>query len=146
MIGTLTPAEIDDLLETETVARLGCHADGRTYVVPITYAYDGRNVLGHSAEGRKIWMMRANPSVCIEVDRMFNPANWRSVIAWGVYEELTGDEARTAMETLVERFRAFRTSMLALPHNGHGAFDLSRPKAVVYRIRLTEKSGRYERR
>jgi hypothetical protein len=36
--------------------------------------------------------------------------------------------------------------MLALPHNGHGAFDLSRPKAVVYRIRLTEKSGRYERR
>ena len=37
MVGWLSPAEIEDLLHTELVAHLGCHADGRTYVVPITY-------------------------------------------------------------------------------------------------------------
>ena len=38
MVGWLSPAEIEELLHTELVAHLGCHADGRTYVVPITYA------------------------------------------------------------------------------------------------------------
>ena len=32
MLGTLSSAEIEDLLRTEVVARLGCHAEGRTYV------------------------------------------------------------------------------------------------------------------
>ena len=41
MLGSLSSAEIEDLLRTEVVARLGCHAEGRTYVVPITYVYDG---------------------------------------------------------------------------------------------------------
>ena len=35
-------------------------------------------------------MMRENPWVCVEVDHMDNLANWRSVIAWGRFEELGG--------------------------------------------------------
>ena len=147
MIGDLSPQEIDDLLHSETVARLGCHANGRTYVVPITYAYDGANVIGHSAEGRKVWMMRANRYVCLEVDRMYNPANWRSVIAWGEYQELKDGDAAAAIETLVARFRPMMTSVTASPGHTHATpADVGRSKAVIYRIHLTEKSGRYERR
>jgi hypothetical protein len=36
MLGSFASAEIEDLLRTEVVARLGCHAEGRTYVVPVT--------------------------------------------------------------------------------------------------------------
>jgi hypothetical protein len=43
-----------------------------------------RIVCGHSADGLKITMMRANPHVCFEVDHRENLANWRSVVAWGV--------------------------------------------------------------
>lgn len=151
MFGQLSPQEIEDLLDTETVARLGCHADGRTYVVPITYVYDGRNLIGHSAEGRKIWMMRANKNVCVEIDRMYNHANWRSVVAWGEYEELGGDEALKAKEMLIARFKPKLTSASASPERAtyadHGALEGGpRNKAVIYRIKLTEKTGRFERR
>ena len=79
MLGTLSSAEIEDLLRAEVVARLGCHAEGRTYVVPVTYAYDADAVLVQSADGLKVRMMRQNPLVCVEVDHVDNLANWRSV-------------------------------------------------------------------
>lgn len=41
MLGTLTRAQIDGLLQQSTVGRIGVHADGKTYVVPVTYVYDG---------------------------------------------------------------------------------------------------------
>ena len=65
---TLDRHEIDDFLERELVGRIGCHADGVTYVVPIIYAYDGVAFHAHTIEGRKLRMMRTNPRVCFEVD------------------------------------------------------------------------------
>lgn len=150
MIGEMAVGEIEELLHRESVARLGCHADGRTYVVPITFAYDGSALIGHSAEGRKIWMMRANHHVCVEIDRQEASGCWQSVIAWGDYEELSGDAAAAALSTLVARFKALSTSETALPPPDHGheavSADLNRKRAVVFRIRLKEKSGRFERR
>jgi hypothetical protein len=37
MLESLSSAEIEELLETEVVVRLGCHAAGRTDVVPAIY-------------------------------------------------------------------------------------------------------------
>src|SRR5207249_11652316 len=87
-IGELDSNQIDHLLQTEVVGRLGCHADGKTYIVPITYVYDGGYVYGHTIEGTKTRMMRANPEVCFEVDHIDDLTNWQSVIAWGSFEEL----------------------------------------------------------
>lgn len=44
--------------------------------------------------------MRANPEVCSQVDEIDDMANWRSVIAWGRYEELKGELAIAAMNLL----------------------------------------------
>jgi nitroimidazol reductase NimA-like FMN-containing flavoprotein (pyridoxamine 5'-phosphate oxidase superfamily) len=38
MIEHLDRAEIDDLLRAQVVGRVGCHAGGLTYVVPVIYA------------------------------------------------------------------------------------------------------------
>jgi nitroimidazol reductase NimA-like FMN-containing flavoprotein (pyridoxamine 5'-phosphate oxidase superfamily) len=75
MLGTLTDAQIDRLLHTESVGRIGCHAGGRPYVVPVTYVYDGSAIYGHTGDGMKVRMMRENPAVCFEVDRMESLAN-----------------------------------------------------------------------
>jgi len=151
MIDDLKPAEIEALLHSELVARIGCHADGNTYVVPITYAYDGEGIIGHSIDGMKVRMMRQNPKVCIEIDHMENPSIWQSVIAWGTYEELTGDDAERAMGVLMERFAPLMTSETSQPTDSEHGMDQAmlsrgeRPQAVIYRIRLTEKTGRFER-
>lgn len=148
MIDDLKPAEIEELLKSELVARIGCHADGTTYVVPITYAYDGESIIGHSVEGMKVRMMRQNPNVCIEIDRMESPSTWQSVIAWGSYEELSGKAAKQAMGVLMERFAPLMTSETSQPTHGLDEATLAkgeRPPAVIYRIRLLEKTGRFER-
>ncbi|MEO8347703.1 MAG: hypothetical protein ABI610_02235 [Acidobacteriota bacterium] len=44
MLGELTPVVIEKLLASEFTGRIGCHADGKTYVVPITYAYQSGSV------------------------------------------------------------------------------------------------------
>jgi nitroimidazol reductase NimA-like FMN-containing flavoprotein (pyridoxamine 5'-phosphate oxidase superfamily) len=142
MLGGLDKDQIDQLLRSETVGRIGVHADGRTYVVPTTFVYDGDAIYGHAAEGLKVRMMRESESVCFEVDRIDDMANWRSVIAWGTYEELGGDVAVAAMNLLKSRLAPLTASKTAGPA-GRAARD---GIEVAYRIRLTERTGRYEKR
>lgn len=98
MLGKLSDKQIDELLFSQSIGRLGCYADGKIYVVPVTYVYDGQNIICHSREGMKLEMMRKNPDVCFEVDKMENMANWQSVIAWGTFVELNGEEAELAIQ------------------------------------------------
>ena len=149
MLGTLGEAEIKAVLRRGIVGRIGCHSEGRTYIVPITYAYEGGAIYAHSAEGLKLRMMRANPNVCFEVDYMDDLANWQSVIAWGRFEELRGVDADHAMALLVARILPLATSSetshppKSLTHQ-HRAVEEGL-EAIAYRINLTEMSGRYER-
>jgi nitroimidazol reductase NimA-like FMN-containing flavoprotein (pyridoxamine 5'-phosphate oxidase superfamily) len=95
----LSPAEIDEFLRRQRIARLGCHAAGVTYVVPLIYAYEDGAVVAVTTEGRKTAMLRENPRVCVEVDEydVDGRGSWRSVIAEGTYEELTGDAIEPAL-------------------------------------------------
>jgi uncharacterized protein len=151
MLGELNKDQIEQVLWSEVIGRIGCHADGRTYVVPITYVYDGESIYGHSADGMKLRMMRKNPNVCFEIDDMENMANWRSVIAWGTFEELTGDEANRAMQLLINRLMPLMVSETAqssqvAERTGSHRADAAGRTASVYCIRLTEKTGRFEKR
>ena len=83
MFGKLNNEEIEGLIQSQLIGRIGCHADDVTYVVPISYAYDGTYLYGHTYEGMKVDMMRKNPKICFEVDSTRNLANWQSVIGWG---------------------------------------------------------------
>src|SRR5689334_10491141 len=102
----LSRAEIDEFLRAQRIARLGCHADGVTYVVPLIYAYEDSAVVAVTIEGRKTAMLRENPQVCVEVDEydLDGKGSWRSVIAYGRYEELAGDAVESALTLLRERF------------------------------------------
>lgn len=145
MLGTLDQQQIDRVLSNGTVGRIGVHAEGRTYVVPTTYVFDGDSVYLHSAVGLKIRMMRANPDVCFQVDDIDDMANWRSVIAWGRYEELKGELAIAAMNLLISRLSPLTASETTGPA-GRIAGRVGNGEEVSYRIRLAERTGRFERR
>lgn len=148
MIGSLTSAEIEDVLRKNIVGRIGCHANGVTYVVPISYAYDGTYVYGHTYEGMKIKMMRVNPKVCFEVDTMENMGNWKSVICQGTFEELTkDDERKKGIQHLLDRVLPIITSQTVriTPNWPFPLKDLNNIKGIVYRIMLAEKTGRFEK-
>jgi uncharacterized protein len=128
--------EIDEFLRGQRIARLGCHADGVAYVVPLIYAYEDGAVVAVTTEGRKTAMLRENPHVCVEVDEYDadGKGSWRSVIAYGGYEELSGDAIEPALALLRERFA--RTSGRSPEARPLG------PDVVVLRITLDELSGR----
>ena len=149
MLGQLDYSEMEDLLRSSIVGRIGCHANGRTYVVPVTFVYEDHAIIGHSAHGLKMQMMRENPQVCFEVDAMQDLANWRSVIAWGTFEELRGPEADRAMAALLARL----LPLAATSETSHPPKDLTHQHraqlgelaAIVYRIRFEQVTGRFER-
>jgi len=45
MFKKLGKTQIEKIISGNIVGRIGCHADGKTYVVPISYAYDGDYIL-----------------------------------------------------------------------------------------------------
>ncbi len=134
-IHVLPPDDIEDLLRTALVGRIACCAHGtddddRPYLVPLAYGYDGDALYAHSGPGRKIRIMRVQPLVTVEVDEAIAADRWRSVVAEGTYEEIADP---------TERARALRVVYpppAAVP-------DLP-SDAVIFRIQLTAKSGRYE--
>jgi len=147
MFGTLDQAQIEKVLSENIIGRIGCHANGKTYVVPISYAFDGRCVYAHAFEGLKIYMMRQNPDVCFEVDKMEDMADWKSVIAWGRFEELTNEEERKeGIQKLIDRVLPYISSetVKLSPQWPFPTNDFSYIKGIVFRICLNEKSGRFE--
>ena len=91
--------------------------------------------------------MRENPSVCLQVDRIADISHWQSVVAWGTYEELHGDEADRAQRLIVERLQPFLGGEpLELAH-GRGSWGAHAPiwrESILYRIVLSSTVGRYE--
>ena len=116
--------------------------------MPVNYVYDGEFLYGHAAPGMKLRMMRENPKICFQVDQRSGLSDWQSVIAWGTFEELHGDEATRAMELLLDRLLPLLVGEGPLAMRGETratlAVGTSAENLVVYRIRLRERTGRFE--
>lgn len=150
MIGNLTDEEIEEVLKENVLGRIGCNDGKKTYVVPINYAYNGQYVIAHSVDGMKIQTMRNNPNVCFEVDEMKSFTNWKSVMVWGQYHELIDERDKyNAIKFYIDRMINVSISETAIPPKIEEtkAASLSPViiKAVIYRIVISDKSGRYEK-
>lgn len=149
MIGKLTNEQIEEVLKQNILGRIGCNNGKKTYVVPVNYVYDGKFIIAHSVEGMKIEMMRKNPDVCFEVDEMKSYTHWKSVIAWGQYQELTDERDRYyAMKLFVDRMMHTKISETAIPPETTEKRVHPRSpgniRPVIYRIVIVEKTGRFE--
>lgn len=131
LIRHLEPEAIETLLTRSIVGRIACNARGeRPYLVPLAYAYDGESIYAVSGPGRKIDLMRADPRISFEVDHVETSDTWQSVVAEGEFEEVTGaDEIQMA---------------IALLEGATGVPVVMGDHSIVFRLRLTAKSGRYE--
>lgn len=150
MLGQLNNREIELVLGNNLLGRIACYDDAKMYIVPINYVYDGKDIIAHSVQGMKIEMMRRNPQVCFEVDEIKDFTNWKSVIVWGEYQELTDSTDRyRAMKYFVDHTLRTKISETAIPPEIsedneilHAPGNL---RPVIYRIVILEKTGRYEK-
>jgi uncharacterized protein len=150
MLGKLTEGQIEHVLQSQMIGRIACYAESKLYIVPITYVYHDKNIYAHSREGRKIDMMRKNRDVCFEVDVIDNMANWRSVVAWGQFEELSKEpEKSKAMKILSDKVMPVLSSetLKQSPDDVHPPEVVEKtPKTIAFRIRIRENTGRFEKK
>ncbi len=92
-------------------------------------------------------MLRENPQCCVQIESVEGIADWVSVIAWGEFEELKGHEANEAMRLLIDRLsphiedlESSRSPRDVTP----GRVDQKPQVDIVYQIKLTEMTGRFE--
>ena len=148
MLGELNTEQINSILSSQAIGRLACTDGKRPYIVPVTYAYDGAYIYGQTNDGKKLKILRKNKNVCFEVDRMTDMRNWQSVVAYGSFEELKGKELEKAREMLFSRVFPLMTSSSIHSHEHEMTIELddsTRVKYVMYRIKIEEISGRFEK-
>ncbi|MGD9892575.1 MAG: pyridoxamine 5'-phosphate oxidase family protein [Dehalococcoidia bacterium] len=139
MLGELSATEIEELLRRGQVGRLGVVGGGRVYIFPISYGYTGDCAYSVSHPGLKVRLMRENPAVCLEVEEIQSPAHWRTVLLHGRFEELHGQTERdAALAAIVSQGPRPAPPSLAPYIDG--------PEGLIaFRIRVSEKTGRFER-
>lgn len=104
--------EIDAVIRSCQVCRVGFTDGNEPYIVPMCFGYDGEWFYFHCAQkGRKLDLLRRNPRVCVELDEVVsmvpaeNACGWtmrfRSVMGAGVAEIVEGMEAKQAGLTVI---------------------------------------------
>lgn len=146
MIGELNTQQIEDLLSGQVVGRIACCYKNFVYLVPVSYAYDGNAIYARGFDGMKLNIMRKNPNVCFETDDISDMAEWKSVIAYGKFEELRNSQRQDGLRILLRRHLPLSSSITT--HLGKAwpfsEYDLEEITGIVFRINITKKTGRFE--
>lgn len=148
MLGKLDNTQIRNVLSSQVLGRLACTDGVHPYIVPVTYSYDGEYIYGQTCEGAKLNILRKNPHVCFEADMMTAMTNWQCVLVFGEFEELQNEAAEKARKVLFSRVFSLMTSSTLHGHehaDGDAIDDSNRVKSVMYRIKINEITGRFEK-
>ena len=136
---------IDDIIRRCRVCRMGLLVEGRPYVVPLCFGYDGKAAYFHmSRKGKKIAGLDRNKTVCLEWDlpgdviESSEPCGWsmsfESVIAYGSVVFLQSDyEKREGLNFIMQQYSG-KKAKWSFP--GEKVV-----KTVVLKVQLDEISG-----
>jgi uncharacterized protein len=138
-IEDMSAADMHALLQRASFGHLGCARDARPYVVPMHYAYDGKELYFFTTHGMKTRYIDANPQVCLQVEEVIDPAHWRSVMVTGRAEHITNDdEMQRAMKLITDRNPSLTPAISATQLDSIGrAVDIA-----LYRITPEVMDGR----
>jgi nitroimidazol reductase NimA-like FMN-containing flavoprotein (pyridoxamine 5'-phosphate oxidase superfamily) len=99
--------EIDRLLDTERLVRIGFEANGESYLVPLGFVWHQNALYAMTTRGRKTRMAAMNPRVSFQIDTSARtgPFIWHSVSGEGAFEVVTNSEELEAiLPLLASRF------------------------------------------
>ncbi len=108
--------EIDEILSSAKVGRLGTSVNDKPYIVPVNFVHSGDKIFIHSAgEGHKLDNIKANPNVCFEVAEIecllikqpicASSAKYRSVIMFGTIRFVEDNQSKfEALKLFVEKY------------------------------------------
>jgi uncharacterized protein len=135
---------IDSVISQSQVCHIGLCDEGRAYIIPMCFGYDGQHIYLHCArEGRKIDILKQNPAVCFtfETDCEVKKADkgcsftmrYRSVMGTGKASFVDDTEAkRRALEIIMKQYDEGQYSYT----------DEALDKILIIVIDITEMTGK----
>lgn len=140
----LTEEEAIDVLlagEEGILATVG--EDGYPYAVPLNYAFHAGCIYFHCARsGHKLDNIRHNPKVsfCVVGSSEVIPAKfntkYKSVVLFGVAEEVAGEEKKAGLDALIRKYAGDHLAA------GEEYIQAAGEKTRVFRIRIEHLSGK----
>lgn len=132
----LSRSECSKLLARNYVGRLAYSFRNAVDIVPLHYVYADGWIYGRTSPGQKVTTLRHNRWVAFEVDEVYGPFDWSSVVVHGALYLLDPNGGATETWELAVR---------ALRRNFPDAFTERDPvpfRTAVFRIHLDAVSGR----
>jgi nitroimidazol reductase NimA-like FMN-containing flavoprotein (pyridoxamine 5'-phosphate oxidase superfamily) len=104
MMTNLNDNECANLLANNYIGQLGYIYIDRPFIVPMTYYFDKENniIIGYSKDGHKTQAMRNYRKVSLQVSEKEDSENCNSVLAHGIYKEVSGSEAKKYLHDFTE--------------------------------------------
>lgn len=139
-------AEIDNIVRSSRVCRLGMSDGELPYVVPLCFGYDGVAVYFHSAtQGQKLEILRRHPHVCLEFDVAGDIVQGEPACAWGqMYRSAIAFGEATFVESPEERRKGLRllTAQYADPDRPFSFADAGLSRVVVIKVEIDQITGK----
>lgn len=137
-------ARIEQIIDKIKVCRLGLTDGYEPYIVPMNFGYkDGVLYFHSAAEGRKIELIKKNPIVCFEMDRLLKMVKAKEACDWGAqYESVMGVGKAQILETLPEKKQGLD---IIMAHYSDRSFEYPEKmlkKTAVLKVTITRITGK----
>lgn len=146
MIQDLNQKDSTNFLANNYIGYLAYIYNDKPFVVPITYFFDSKKtIIGYSNIGHKTIAMQQNNQVSIEVAEINSFTNWTSVLAHGVYEELSGIDAKSKLHEFADGIKdlILRKEERNLHFIGEFSSKINKEEIpLVFKITLNDITGK----
>ena len=146
MITSLNEKECMNILAENYIGQLAYIYKDRPFIVPITYYFDKKNIIvGYSDEGHKTMAMRKNSRVSLQISEIKNINNWSSVLAHGIYQEISGSDAKKYLHEFALGIKELilRKEERSLSSIGHFSSKIyTNNPSIIFKISVVEVTGK----
>jgi len=130
--------KIEALIKDSKVCRLGINQGKAPYIVPLSFGYRDNTIYFHSGpKGNKLDLLRANPNVCFEFDRVTEVIEAQDPCSWDMmYQSIIGIGTVEFIEETENKIKALKT---IISQYSDRQMDITQVKAkavVVFQVNI----------
>ena len=140
--------EIDSIIRSSLVCRLGLSDRGQPYVIPLCFGYDGKALYFHCAmEGRKVNILRQNNKVCFEFDIVEGIIETDQACHWGIrYQSVIGFGTARFVEEFTEKQNALTLLMAQYSDRSFSFPTEAQDRTAIVKIEIENLTGKQSKR
>lgn len=141
-IRDMTRESAIELLHSVHTGRIACVSDSQPYITPLHFAYQDHFIYSFGTVGKRIRWMRANPKVCVEIEKLESRERWQTIVIFGDYEELPDNSECLGLQILAYDLLSKAANWWEPGFAETFRGDVARPLEIVYfRVKITEMSS-----